>query len=190
MLTARLDVEDHARQVFEVDLVDDPGVGRDDAEVVEAVLPPAQEGVSLAVTLEFQLGVGGEGERGPGLVNLDGMVDDQLDRLERIDLPGIAAEPLHRVPHGRQVDDCRYPGEVLEQDAAGTEGDLAIRGRLGIPRRQPLDVLGRDRDPVLISQEVLEQDLQREGQSRNVETGTAQRVEPFVVVGLTIQCEG
>ncbi len=161
-----LGVEDHAGQVFEVDLVDDPGVGRDDAEVVERVLTPAEERVALAVALEFQLGVGGEGVRRAGLVDLDRVVDDQLDRLERVDLPGVAAQPLHGVAHGGQVDDRRHAGEVLEQHPAGPEGDLAVGLRLGVPRRQRLDVVGRDRDAVLVTQEVLEQDLEGKRQAR------------------------
>ena len=41
--------EDHAGEVFEVHLVDDAGVGRDDPEVLERVLAPAEERVALAV---------------------------------------------------------------------------------------------------------------------------------------------
>ena len=183
MCPALLDVEDHAGQVFEVDLVDDPRVGRDDAEVVEAVLPPAEEGVPLAIALEFQLGVGRECVRRAGLVDLDRVVDDQLDRLEGIDLPRVAAQPLHGVAHGGQVDDRRHAGEVLEEHPAGSEGDLAVGGRLGVPGGQPLDVVGRDRDAVLVTQEVFEQDLEENGRRetssparsgrRAVRTGTS-----------------
>ena len=49
--------EDDAREVLEVDLVHDPGVGRHDGEVVEGVLAPAQERVALLVALELALGV-------------------------------------------------------------------------------------------------------------------------------------
>ena len=41
--------EDHAREVLEIDLMDDAGVGRNDAEILEGLLPPAQEHVALAV---------------------------------------------------------------------------------------------------------------------------------------------
>ena len=53
-LLARLD---DPREVLEVHLVDDPGARRHDAEVVERALPPAEEGVALAVALELALGV-------------------------------------------------------------------------------------------------------------------------------------
>ena len=53
---------DHPRQVLDVDLVDDAGLRRDDAEVLEGRLSPAQERVALPVALELELGVAGEGE--------------------------------------------------------------------------------------------------------------------------------
>ena len=49
--------EDDAREVLEVHLVADARVGRDDAEVAERVLPPAQERVALAVAVELELRV-------------------------------------------------------------------------------------------------------------------------------------
>ena len=48
---------DDAREVLEVDLVDDARARRDDLEVVERALAPAQERVALAVALELELGV-------------------------------------------------------------------------------------------------------------------------------------
>ena len=46
---------DDAREVLQVDLVNDSGVGRYYAELLERLLPPAQELVALAVTLKFAL---------------------------------------------------------------------------------------------------------------------------------------
>ena len=48
---------DHAREVLDVDLVDDAGVGRHDPEIAERVLAPAQERVALPVARELELGV-------------------------------------------------------------------------------------------------------------------------------------
>ena len=49
--------EDDAREVLEVHLVADARVGRDDAEVAERVLAPAEERVALAVAVELELRV-------------------------------------------------------------------------------------------------------------------------------------
>ena len=56
---------DDAREILEIDLMDDAGVGRDDAEVAEGVLAPAQERVALLVARELELGVRAE-TRSPG----------------------------------------------------------------------------------------------------------------------------
>ena len=52
-LTILLDAKHHARQVLQVDLVHDPGVGWHHPEITEGVLAPAQETVTLLVTLEL-----------------------------------------------------------------------------------------------------------------------------------------
>ena len=99
--------EHDAREVFEVDLVDDPGVGRHDAEVVERLLAPAQERVALLVARELQrrVQVGGVALR--VVIDLDRVIDDELDRLQRVDLLRVAAEPHDAVAHRREIDDGR-----------------------------------------------------------------------------------
>ena len=52
---------DRAGEVLDVDLVDDAGAGRDDLEVVEGGLAPAEELVALAVALVLDLDVALEG---------------------------------------------------------------------------------------------------------------------------------
>ena len=98
----------HACQVLEVHLVADAGVGRHHLEVVEGLLAPAQERVALPVALELDLGVALEGEPLGEHVHLDRVVDHQLHRHQRVDLGGVAAEVLHGVAHGGQVDDRRH----------------------------------------------------------------------------------
>ena len=59
-LAVRFVHEDDARQIFEIHLVDDAGIGRNDGQIAECGLSPAQEGVALFVAEEFQLGVESE----------------------------------------------------------------------------------------------------------------------------------
>ena len=68
-------------------------------------------------------------------VDLHGVIDDQLDRLQRIDERGIAAELLHGVAHGGEIDDAGNAGEILQEDAAGGEGDFLVGLRLAVPVR-------------------------------------------------------
>ena len=93
--------------------MDDPRVGRDDLEAGERSLSPAEERVSLAVALELFRGVRRKGGGRPVLVDLNGVVDDELGREDRIDPSRIASHPPDRIAHGRKVDDGRNPREIL-----------------------------------------------------------------------------
>ena len=168
-------------QVLEVDLVHDAGVRRYDLEVVKGALAPAQEGVALLVALELQVGVALEGLRGAVGVDLDGVVDNQLSGHEGVDLVGVAPHLLHGVAHRGQIDDRRHAGEVLHHHARGRERDLLGRLVVGVPGGYRLDILRPDRLSVLVAQQVLEQDLQRERQPRDVELGL-QRVQAVDLV--------
>ncbi len=164
-LVARLD---DAREVLEVDLVDDPGVRRDDAEVVEGRLAPAQEGVALAVPLELALGVLEHGHARAELVDLHRVVDDELGGDLRIDGGGLAAEVDHRLAHCGEVDDRRDAREVLQQDARRAEGDLVLGLGLRIPAGDGAHLVGAAVAQRLGAEDVLEQHAQRVRQSRNL----------------------
>ncbi len=105
--------EDYPGEVFEVDLVNDAGVGRDDGEIAETGLSPAKEGVAFFVALEFEERVHFESVDGTEFVDLHGVVDDEFDGLQRIDERGVSTELLHGVAHGREVDDAGDAGEIL-----------------------------------------------------------------------------
>ena len=117
----------------------DAGARRHDGEIGERLLAPAQEAIALLVVLVFALDVLPERLVGAEIVDHHGMVDDEIDRHQRIDLVRIAAKRLHRVAHGGEIDDGRHAGEILHQHARRTEGDLVlvlaaiVRAR----RRQP-----------------------------------------------------
>ena len=180
--------EHDAGEVLQVDLVDDAGAGRHHPEVAERLLAPAQERVALAVALELDLGVARERVMGAEPVDLDRMVDHQLHRRERVDLRGIAPERAHRVAHRGEVHHRRHAREVLEQDPGGGERDLGRGLRRGVPPRQRLDVGGGDAAPVFVAEQVLQEDLQREGQAGEVET-FREAVEPENLVLHAIDVE-
>ena len=168
---------DHAREVLEVDLVHDAGVRRDHLDVAEDVLAPAQEGVPLGVALVLELGVPGDGQGAAELVHLDGVVDDELGRQGGIDARGIAAELAHRVAHRGEVHEGRDAREVLEEDAAGAEGDLVRRVAGRIPPRDGADLADAAVAERFGPEDVLEQDPQRVRQPRDVDFGS-HRVQP------------
>ena len=155
-------------EIFEIDLVADAGAGRHDAEIAERLLAPFQEFVALLVALVFELDIAGEGHRRAELVDDDRMVDDQIDRHQRVDLLRIAAERRHGVAHRGEVDHRRNAGEILHQHAGRAIGDLdAGRALVGQPAGDRLDALLGDRAAVLVAQQVLEQHLHRIGQLRD-----------------------
>ena len=166
----------------------DAGRRRDDAEVVERGLAPAQEAVALLVSLVVAVGVDVEGAVGAEGVDLDRVVDHEVDGDARVDPGGVAAEVVHRVAHRGEVDDGGHAGEVLHQHAGGLEGDLVGGLGLRVPARDRLDVVGGDRLAVLEPQDVLEQHLQRIRQPGDVEL-LLQRVEPVDLVGLARDLE-
>ena len=85
------------------------------------------------------------------------MIDDELGRLQRIDLLRIATHHPHGIAHGRQIDDCRHTGEVLEQNPGRHERDLDRWLCLRIPGCHGFDILCRDRRAILATQQILEQ---------------------------------
>ncbi len=151
-------VVDDGCQELEVDLVDDAGAGRDDPQVAERGLRPAQELVALAVALVLALDVVGERIRRPEPVDVDRVVDDEVGLDERVDHGRVAPELGHRVAHDGQVDDGRHAGQVLEDHARRHERDLGLGGHARPPRRQRLDVTRVDDPATRMAQHVLEQD--------------------------------
>jgi hypothetical protein len=124
-------------------------------------LSPAEERVALFVTLKFHEGVYVEGGSGAEFVDLDRVVDYEFDWLERIDEGGIASELLHGVAHGGEIDDARDAGEILEEDAAGGEGDFFFWLGIFIPGREGTDVFFFYVAAVFGAEEILEQDAKR-----------------------------
>ena len=158
-------LEDDAREVLEVDLMDDAGVGRHDAEVLERVLAPAEERIALAIPGELEPGVEVGGVELGVMIDLHRVVDDELDRLERIDLARVATEPEDAVAHCREIDDGRDTGEVLQQHSGGRKGNFLLHLRRHVPAGECLNVLRIDEPGIFAAQQVLEQDLERERQA-------------------------
>ena len=152
--------------------MDDPGVGRDDLEVVERPLAPAQERVALLVSLELELGVALRTPR--GVPNASTCTEWSMTSsagtsgLILFGSPPISAIASRIAARstiaGTPVKSCittRAGVKAISLDGLGA----------GVPARQRLDVLGPDRLAVLVAEQVLEQDLQRERQPGDVELG-------------------
>ena len=145
--------------------MDDPRGRRYHAEIGKGLLPPAQELEPLAIPLELDVHVPLECTGRPGLVHLDGMVDHQVHRDERVDASRIAPQPLHRRAHRGQVHHGGYAGEILEEHPRGHERHLDIHRRRRPPPRQTANIVFRDQLPIDGVQDPLQEDLDGEWQA-------------------------
>ena len=107
------------------------------------------------------------------MIDLDGMVDDELDGLKRIDSLRIASQPHDAVAHRGEVHDRWHAGEILEQHTGRSKGDLFLRHGRDVPPRHRRDVLGVNESSVLASQQIFEKDLQGVGQPRDAAVACA-----------------
>ncbi|MNZ91721.1 hypothetical protein D3C78_1107150 [compost metagenome] len=150
-----------APQVFQVHLVADTGAGGDHAEVVEGTLPPAQEGITLAVALHLDVDVLFKGAATGELVDHHRVVDHQVNRRQWIDPLRVATGPGHGGAHGGQVDHGRDASEVLHQDPCGAVLDFPVAAAFLEPVGEGLEVGTGDGLVVLPAQQVFQQDFER-----------------------------
>src|SRR5581483_3732052 len=155
----------------------DAAHGRDDAEVAECFLSPLQKFIALAVALELDFRVAlqsvGCGEE----IHLNGVVNDEVNRYERIDLLRVAAEASDRGAHGGQIHDCGDAGEVLHNDARRKKWNAGARA-LRLPRGDVLHMALSNLLVVALTESRLEHDTDRKRKPLEVrETRFFERVE-------------
>ena len=137
-LAVRSALHDDRGEVLEVHLVHDAGVGRDDAEVAERLLAPAQERVALAVALVLDRRRSGRTRaacrsgrpapsgRSPGRRAASGLM--------RVGSPPMRCMASRIAARSTTHGDA---GEVLQQHARRHERDLALAAASSGPSRAP-----------------------------------------------------
>ena len=164
LLTVHLGGPNGLGQVLQIDLVTNAGARRHHAKVLKGLLPPAQECVTLTVTLHLDFDVVMKGRVAGKAINHHRVVDDQIDRRQRIDLLRIATSPRNRITHGGQIHDRRHPGKVLHQHPRRTVLNFTVGSTLLQPLTYGANIIQRDRLAILITQQILQQHLERLGQ--------------------------
>ena len=91
-LSVAFGAENHARQPFQVDLMNDSCIGRDDLEFAESLLAPVKEGIAFAIALELQFVVAGQCVGTGVVIDLDRVVHHQFGRRQGIDRLRIASQ--------------------------------------------------------------------------------------------------
>ncbi len=156
---------DYTGEIFEIYLVADAGVRRNDFEIFEGGLAPAEKGVALDIALKLQLGVETESIGVAEFIDLHGMVDDQLGGEEWIDARGIAAHALDGFAHGGEINHGGNAGEVLQQNACGHEGDFFLYS-VGSPTGERANVFGANEAAIFAAQKIFQQDAKGKRQLR------------------------
>ena len=174
--------ENDPRQMLDIHLMDDAGVGRHDLEITECGLAPAQEHVALAVALEFDFVVVLQRIGGPVFVDLHRVIDDQFGGCQRVDPLRISSQTHDGFAHGGQIHDTRDAGEVLHDDPRRGERNLMTRQRLRVPLQQRLDIVLGDVHAILEAQQVLQQNLQGEGQAADIERLERIEAQDFILL--------
>ena len=148
---------DDRREVLEVDLVADPVPRRDDARVRIRAFRPTKEEVPLVVPLVLSVEVDRQRAGGPEAVDLDGVVDDEVDRDDWVH--PFARDPSRDrgTPQHRKVDDDGDTGEILEEDAFRIEREFGLfRDRLAVREGNDRGEVGTG--GVVVANDVLEED--------------------------------
>ena len=102
------------------------------------------------------------------MIGLDGVIDDQVHRDERLDDLGILPHPGGHATHGGQVGQQRHAGEVLQHDPGKDEGNFVGTRGVGFPVGQLLDVLLGHLLAVAVAQHRLEYDADGNGETGNL----------------------
>ena len=120
--------------------MDDAGPRWHNEEVIEGSLAPFEERESFLVPTKLKLFVLLLGISCAGGINLYRVIDDQVNRAERVDLLRVASESRHGIAHGGEVDYGGHTCEVLQENSGWLEGDLEVQLGAFSPVENSLDV--------------------------------------------------
>ena len=158
-LPAALRRHDDAAKMLQIDLMADAGIRRDDLEIVEIRLRPFQQFVAFGVALVFLRNVFPQRVRRAEIINLHGMIHNQFDRHERVDVRRIAAKLPHRVAHRGQIHDRRNAGEILHQHSRRMIRNFDRRGGFRLPTGDIQHVFRLHDAPVKMAQQIFHENF-------------------------------
>ena len=139
-------------EVFEIDLVHDAYPRGDDLESVKRLHTPLHEFVAFGIALEFDLHIEIERVFRAVVVDLHRVIDDEIDRDQRLDQLGVSAHALRDPSHRGEIAQQRHAGKVLKHDPGDDERDF-VGARCGrCPARELADVILGDFLAVAVAQ--------------------------------------
>ena len=157
------------RKVFKVNLVTDTGSRRYNAEVVKGALTPFKECVTFHVAFVFTIHVHLERARGAEFVDHNGVVNDQINRIQRVNFFSVTTEGNQTVAHRGKVNYGRNAGEILHQNACWTICDFTwVLTTVHSPFSEGFDVIDGDCLTIFKAQHVFQNHFQGSWQAREV----------------------
>ncbi|KFB73620.1 MAG: hypothetical protein AW09_001114 [Candidatus Accumulibacter phosphatis] len=145
-------------QMFEIDLVDDAHSRRHDAEGLESLHSPFHELIAFAVALELESHVLLQRLWRAVVIDLYRVVDDQVDRHQRLDAPRVESARLRHLPHRCEIAEQWHASEILQHDARDDEGNLLAAACARLPLGKFEDVLLADALAIAVTQQRFEND--------------------------------
>src|ERR1700758_3478297 len=95
----------------------DANAGRNELKGFEGLLAPFQKLIAFPVALEFHLQIQSQRVGRSEKVYLHAVIDDEIDRHERLDNFGIATNAFYCAAHRSQIDHQWHASEILQNNS-------------------------------------------------------------------------
>ena len=148
----------------------DAGARGHGIEIVERLRAPLEKVIPLHIAVVFDLDVFFEGLGMAEFVHHHRVVDHQIDRHQRIDLGGVAAQLGDGITHRGKVDHAGHASKILQQHAGRAILDFVRRfAGVLLPVDHGLNVGGGDSEAAILeAEQIFQQHLHAEGQAADV----------------------
>ena len=117
---------------YKIHLMHDTGPRGNYAELIEGLLGPAKQGITLMIALIFAFDIAFESQGRAECIDLNGMVDHQVDWHQRIDLLWIAAHSSHGQRMAARSTTVGTPVKSCKMTRAADRGTRTRQAALGL----------------------------------------------------------
>ncbi len=146
----------------------DTVAGRHDAQVLKLHHRPFHHAVAFLIPLELGREIPRGRARRTGKIDTHGVIDHEIGENDGIDPAWNEITRHHLIAHGGEVDEQRQAGGIRHQHAHRVERQLPPDGRGIGPTGKRLNIRAGDRDAILVTEKVFQQNLQRNGHPRKL----------------------
>ncbi len=116
---------------------------------------------SFEVSAIFEFFVLFSGIGGSGLIDSNGVINDQIDRDDGVDLIGITTKSGDGISHGSEIDDSGDTSEILKDNSGGKERNIQILVGGVFPVKDSFNISSLEFEFVAVSDGAFEEDSDR-----------------------------